>query len=199
MRRKSTSDRIRIVPAEHIDAENYLTNPQTRDADRKKVLELLRGKEGVADLIEPDRFAELGLPLPEKNGGMGDLVLVPKDGYGVSAAATGSEFILPISGTMNVGYHGYLASNPRMNALLIAAGDGIKKGIKIGLVDNIDVAPTIAHVLGRHLIGRQRKGALRDSHQDRAVALAIKDSQSTRPALCRGRLVVFGVLHSHTA
>ncbi|HKX62807.1 MAG TPA: alkaline phosphatase family protein [Verrucomicrobiae bacterium] len=135
----------------------YLTNPQTRDADRKKVMELLRGKEGVADLIEPDRFAELGLPLPEKNGGMGDLVLVPRDGYAVSAAATGNEFVLPISGTMNVGYHGYLASNPRMNALFIAAGDGIKKGIKIGLVDNMDVAPTIAHVLGRPLLGANGK------------------------------------------
>jgi hypothetical protein len=35
-----------------------------------------------------------------------------------------------------------------MRAIFVAAGKGVKKGTKIGLVENIDVAPTIAHLLG---------------------------------------------------
>ena len=62
----------------------YLTAPQTREADRRKVIELLRDKEGVADVIGPEQFAALGLPLPEKNSHMADLVLVAHDGYAVS-------------------------------------------------------------------------------------------------------------------
>ena len=35
-----------------------------------------------------------------------------------------------------------------MNAIFIAAGAGIKPGVELGEIDNIDVAPTVAHLLG---------------------------------------------------
>jgi arylsulfatase A-like enzyme len=38
-----------------------------------------------------------------------------------------------------------------MNAVFVAWGRGIKKGGKVGVVDNIDVAPTAAHLLGQEL------------------------------------------------
>ena len=44
-----------------------------------------------------------------------------------------------------------------MNALFIAAGRGIKRAGKIGPVDNVDVAPTIAHLLGQNLAGAEGK------------------------------------------
>ena len=135
----------------------YLTDPQTRDSDRQKVIDLLAGKEGVADLIQPSGYAAIGLPLPEKNPGSPDLVLAARDGYAVSRTATGNDFVVPVTGTANLGYHGYLASNPNMNALFIASGRGIKRGIKLGIVDNIDVAPTIAHLLGQELPGADGK------------------------------------------
>ncbi|MBI1841226.1 MAG: alkaline phosphatase family protein, partial [Verrucomicrobia bacterium] len=47
------------------------------------------------------------------------------------------------------------ASDARMNAAFIVAGRGIKSGAKIGLVDNIDVAPTIARLLGKALPNAQ--------------------------------------------
>lgn len=58
---------------------------------------------------------------------------------------------------MRQGYHGYLAANPKMNAVFIASGRGIKSGLKIGLVDNVDLAPTIAHLLGTQLPGTDGK------------------------------------------
>jgi len=57
----------------------------------------------------------------------------------------------------NQGHHGYLASNPKMNAVFVAAGRGIRKGARVGVIDNIRVAPTIAHLLGVELPGARGK------------------------------------------
>ena len=128
----------------------YLNNPDTREADRKKVIELLRGKEGIAEMIAPADFARHGYPNPEKHRGMADLVIAAENGYGFSASATGEEFVRTTGVKDNVGYHGYLASNPKMNAVFIAAGRGIKRGSKIGVVECVDIAPTIARLLGQN-------------------------------------------------
>src|SRR5262245_12760192 len=45
------------------------------------------------------------------------------------------------------GSHGYLASDPEMDAIFIASGFGVKPGTKLERVANIDVAPTIAKLL----------------------------------------------------
>ena len=129
----------------------YLNNPKTRNEDRMRVLELFEGKEGVAALMGADQFAKLGLPDPDQNKGMADLVLAAKDGYGISNTAVGDDYIAQPDLQSNVGYHGYLASNPKMNAAFIVAGPGVKRGAKIGMVDNVDVAPTIARILGQKL------------------------------------------------
>src|SRR5690606_38762498 len=44
--------------------------------------------------------------------------------------------------------HGYLPDHPRMYPALLLSGNGIRKGQRIGLVRNHDVAPTIAQILG---------------------------------------------------
>ena len=145
----------------------YFTEPQMTPTERSKVIAQLRAQEGVADILGLDQFAALGLPSPEKNPGMADFVLVPRDGYAVGGGATGDAFVQPVTGNINLGYHGYLASNARMNALFIAAGRGIKSGRKTGIIDNLDVAPTIAHLLGTQLSGTDGKvitEILSDSH-----------------------------------
>ena len=38
-----------------------------------------------------------------------------------------------------------------MHALFVAAGKGIKPGTKLKIINNVDVAPTIAHLLGLEL------------------------------------------------
>jgi arylsulfatase A-like enzyme len=135
----------------------YLTDPQTRKNDRKQIMALLNGKEGLADIIGPERYAALGLPLPQNNPRTPDLLLAASDGYAVTGTAQGDGFVAPVTATTNHGYHGCLASNPKMNAVFIASGRGIKPGAKIGLVDNIDVAPTIAHLVGHELSGTDGK------------------------------------------
>jgi arylsulfatase A-like enzyme len=129
----------------------YLNNPATREADRKTVLELLSGKEGVEGMLEPDDFGKHGLPTSKTNKGIADLILIAKDGYGVSASAAGENLVAPVGQSDNSGYHGYIATNSRMQAAFIAAGAGVKRGAKIGLIENRDIAPTIAHLLNQKL------------------------------------------------
>lgn len=128
----------------------YFTNPTTREEDRKKTIELLSGAEGVAELIGPERFEELGMP-PAGQGGMGDLVLRPRKGYGVNGTANGDDFVIPVTPAISSGYHGYIADEDDMLALFVASGNGIKKGMQIGEIKNVDVAPTVARLLGKSL------------------------------------------------
>src|SRR5688572_16863043 len=136
----------------------YLTNPETRNEDAAKVREVLREAEGIAEIIGPERFAELGYPDPEKNPQMAQMVLAAKEGYAFNNSALGDELVTEVTLEQgNQGHHGYLASNPRMNAVFVAAGRGITKGARVGVIENIHVAPTIAHLLGVELSGARGK------------------------------------------
>jgi len=124
----------------------YLTVPDTREADRKKVIELFQDREGIAAVLTPDDFAKYGLPQPADYPQMADLILVAKDGYGVGASAIGEDFIVKSEATL--GTHGFLSTNPRMNATFIISGAGVKQGVILEGVENIDISPTIARLLG---------------------------------------------------
>jgi len=90
-----------------------------------------------------------------------DLILVAKDGYGFANGTTGAvtEAKAQITGS-----HGYLATNPKMNALFIAAGRGIQKGAHLEYVHNTDLALTTAYLLREKFPadGKILKGILKD-------------------------------------
>jgi predicted AlkP superfamily pyrophosphatase or phosphodiesterase len=103
----------------------------------------------VDRVVEPKDYAALGLPLPEKNDGVGDLVLFAKAGHAFQATLVGAE-VLTDSGTY-LGTHGYPNSDPELDGLFIAWGSGIQGGAKLDRMANLDVAPTIARLLGLKL------------------------------------------------
>jgi predicted AlkP superfamily pyrophosphatase or phosphodiesterase len=127
----------------------YLNDAATKEEDRKKVIELLANKEGVAELVGPEKFEALGIP-PAGQGGSPDLILRPKIGYGVVGTATGQAFVAPVTMAMSSGYHGYV-EEPLMNAVFVISGRGVKKGAKLGIIENVDVAPTVMKLLGKEL------------------------------------------------
>jgi arylsulfatase A-like enzyme len=132
----------------------YFTDPATLESDRSKVIELMRAQEGVAEILPPERFAALGLPDPAKNRQMSDLILVASEGYAFNNEASGDEVVTQVTlAAGNQGHHGFLNRLPKMNAAFIAWGRGIKPGARLGLIDNINVAPTIAALLGQKLSG----------------------------------------------
>jgi predicted AlkP superfamily pyrophosphatase or phosphodiesterase len=136
--------RVQMV-AEGGTAHVYFNDPAAR-AEKDRVVQLFRGTEGIADVVEPSGYAALGLPDPKDNGGMGDLLLVAKRGYAFLDTPIGESVIVP--STTYLGTHGYVASDANMNATFVAAGPGIKRGVTIDNVRNIDVAPTAAALLG---------------------------------------------------
>ncbi len=131
----------------------FLTQPATAARDREKVIELLRPLEGVAAILRPEDYPALHLPAPSSNPQAGDLLLVAKAGYTFSDESFDDEAITPIP--IPLGSHGCLASDPRMNGVLIAWGRGIRPGVKLGVVDIRDVAPTITALLGENLPGAE--------------------------------------------
>jgi hypothetical protein len=110
-----------------------------------KVIQALKGAEGIDRIIGPDGFAALGLPQPDAEPQMFQLLLTARDGYSFSGATGGPvTAALPQQG----GSHGYLASDPDMDAIFIASGYGVRGGAKLHKVANVDIAPTIAKILG---------------------------------------------------
>lgn len=127
----------------------YCTNPGEVVEGRKRVKELFLGREGVADVLLPEQFAEHGLPHPREYNQSPDAVLVAEDGYSVSGLVEGDEFVVGYTeGKTSLGQHGFLSTMKKMNATLVLSGNGIVQGGKLQDVANIDVAPTIAALLG---------------------------------------------------
>jgi len=110
-----------------------------------KVVRALEGVEGIDKIIGPDGFEVLGLPLPGRDVQMCQLVLTAKDGYSFSGSTGG-----PVTAAIpqQAGSHGYLASDPDMDAVFIASGYGVRAGVRLERIANIDVAPTVAKLLG---------------------------------------------------
>jgi predicted AlkP superfamily pyrophosphatase or phosphodiesterase len=109
-----------------------------------KVTRALEGVEGIDKIIGPAGFAELGLPQPDRDQQMGQLLLTAKDGYSYSGA-TGGPVTAAVS--QQAGSHGYLASDPDMDAIFIASGYGVRAGVRLEKIANVDVAPTVAKLL----------------------------------------------------
>ena len=137
------------VLAEGGTAYVYFDQPQAAEVT-PKVTQALAGTVGIDRIIGPDGFAALGLPQPDKDPQMYQLLLTAKDGYAFSGATGGPvTAAVPQQG----GSHGYLSSDPDMDAIFIVSGYGVRSrakldGVKLEKVANIDVASTIAKLLG---------------------------------------------------
>jgi predicted AlkP superfamily pyrophosphatase or phosphodiesterase len=127
----------------------YVTDPATDEATRAKIRDLFVGKEGIEEVLGPDKFAENGLPDVRDWPQMSDMVLVAKDGYCFGGTADEERWVAPNTQVgASIGSHGFLATNPKMNAIFVAAGAGLRRGVTLEGVENVDVAPTVAHLLG---------------------------------------------------
>ena len=98
-------------------------------------------------MIQSSEYGRYGFPSPQANEHMADLVLAAADDFSFDNSLKG-EFVTDLPAGSLAGSHGYLNSDPKMNAILILAGRGIKSGVQLGDITNTEVAPTIARLLG---------------------------------------------------
>ena len=127
----------------------YLTVPDPTGELLARARKAIAGIEGIDAIIEPTDYARFGLPLPTVNNQMGVLFVTPKDGYSFTAAV-GEEVVVDAT-EGSLGAHGYPATDADLSALFIASGAGIRQGVTLGVIDNVDVAPTMAELLGLNL------------------------------------------------
>lgn len=133
----------------------YVTVPDPSNALLNRAKKALQGLEGIDSIVEPADFARFGLPQPTESDQMGALLLVARDGYAFTGDATAPAVVdAPAS---SQGSHGYVASDPDLGALFIASGRGIKKGVTLDSVSTLDLAPTMARLLGVELKGVEGK------------------------------------------
>ncbi len=73
------------------------------------------------------------------------LYLEPAEGYTIGPGFASDEFLVS---TDRRGNHGYLPDRPAMHTGLVMAGAGVRQGVPLAIARQIDIAPTIARLLG---------------------------------------------------
>jgi predicted AlkP superfamily pyrophosphatase or phosphodiesterase len=137
-----------VVP-EGGSAIAYVTVPDPGGTRLARLKEALAGIEGIDKVIEPADYASYGLPLPSVSDQMGALFLTAREGYAFTAAI--GDQVVNDATEGSFGAHGYVSTDPELSAIFIASGRGIKSGVTIDSVNTIDLAPTMARLLGLEL------------------------------------------------
>ncbi len=127
----------------------YVTNPARKAELVPELRRMFTGVEGVEGVYGVEDFAKLGLPTPVQSDQAPDLLLAAKPDYMFGNESEG-DVVTRVSAA---GTHGYLNSDPQMQAIFIAWGAGIPRGIQLGDISNLDVAPTVAALLGIEMKG----------------------------------------------
>lgn len=102
--------------------------------------------EGVDAVYTPDKFADIGQPTTAQDPRAADLWLSCRGGYSFGDSATGEQMV--VAKESQIGTHGYRPDQPALYGTCVVWGDGVKPGTKLGLIRNVDIAPTIARMLG---------------------------------------------------
>jgi predicted AlkP superfamily pyrophosphatase or phosphodiesterase len=131
----------------------FATHPEKRATLLPRLKALLAKMEGIDRILEPEDYPALGLPTPKQNGQMGDLLLLAKAGYGFHVSALGEEAVTDLTPDVYAGHHGYLNSDREMDGVFFAWGRGIQPGARLERIANLDVAPTVAALLGLEMKG----------------------------------------------
>jgi len=141
---KVASAQVYSVP-EGGSALVYVTVPDESGALLAKAKAVLAGVEGIDRVVEAPEFSKYGLPAPTATGQMGALMLTARDGYAFTADSAEPAVVDAPDG--GLGSHGYVASDPDIQALFIASGRNIKPGVTLDAVSNLNLTPTIARLL----------------------------------------------------
>ena len=140
----------------------YFGQGEDRAALAKQVAALFKGVEGIDRIILPRDYRKFSIPTPHEDERMPDMILTAKDGYGFANNTMGDVIVTPPS-EKPTGAHGHDPTLPVLDGIFVAWGQGIKPGARLKRIDNRDVAPTVAALLGiemKGVEGRVLKGIM---------------------------------------
>ena len=159
-RRSLPNDALRAAGLLRLDAAGHITDGVARvvanggsshvyvtpgRGNVERVREVLAAAPGVAEVVGAEAFADLGLPAPAADPTQGDLVLHADEGWFFTRHAN-PEHAAGAPGYR--GTHGHRTDDPRLHAGFVAAGPSIVAGTRLGVLDQREVAPTAAAMLG---------------------------------------------------
>ncbi len=124
----------------------YVLDDERRDEIVADLATRMAAVDGVQAVFTSDQFGELGQSTPEADPRAPDLWLAAESGYSFTDSDAGEEVL--VARETPGGTHGYLPNQPNMWGTLVISGYGVRAGQDLGLVPNINVAPTIAELLG---------------------------------------------------
>jgi predicted AlkP superfamily pyrophosphatase or phosphodiesterase len=132
------------VKAEGGAASLYIRDPKDRAELLAKLKTYFSTVNGVSHVYTNAEARALGIPDEADTDQAPQLYLTASPGYAFSDEVTGDL----IRSNPPRGQHGYLNTMPDMQALFVASGAAIKPGTALGPISNLQVAPTIAKILG---------------------------------------------------
>jgi predicted AlkP superfamily pyrophosphatase or phosphodiesterase len=121
-----------------------VTNPHRKTELLSQLRQIFTNVKGIDKVYGVEEYSRLGLPIPTVSDQAPDLFLVATPDYMFSSESEG-DFVTHVTES---GTHGYINTDPEMHAIFMAWGVGIPKGIRLESISNLDVAPTIAALLG---------------------------------------------------
>jgi len=127
----------------------YVLDDDKRGEIIAQVRKAFEAVPGIGKIAGPDELKDHGVASPADDPHAPDMILFAAEGFSYSDKASGSKVVIddtPIKGT-----HGHDEHLPNLQATFVAWGAGIKPGSRPGLIKNIDVAPTIAELLGLNM------------------------------------------------
>jgi predicted AlkP superfamily pyrophosphatase or phosphodiesterase len=122
----------------------YLPNSAQKAELASRLRALFANTEGVDHVFEPKDYATIGFPSRTESDQSPDLFLTARPDYAFASGEDGPF----LTNTEQGGTHGYLNSDDKMRAIFVAWGAGVRSGVQLGTIPNVDVAPTIAALLG---------------------------------------------------
>lgn len=124
---------------------HYVYLPKATPESTARARAALRGVQGVEAVYDPSEYGALGFPTPQQSPQAPQLLVAAKDGFAFSNAFEGEDVVTSAKAT---GSHGYVHTQPKVDALFVATGAGLRAKSKVERLRNVDVAPTIARLLG---------------------------------------------------
>ena len=145
------------------EREGGTVDPGDRDAVLRAaatalltVRDPLTGRAPVVRVLRADEEPQFSRPTA------GDLFLDLAPGYAITPELRGAA----VGPTRPTGIHGCDPRRPDLRTIFIAAGPAIRTGVPLGAVRNVDIAPTVAAILGltapRQAVGKPIIALLRD-------------------------------------
>ncbi len=131
--------------AEGGEASLFIREDSTRAALVQELKAYFVMVPGVAGAYTNKEAQSFGIPASGTTDQAPDLYLAAAQGY---AFIGGTDGPIVQEITQVRGQHGYLNTDPDMEALFIASGAHIRPGVDLGSISNLRVAPTVAKILG---------------------------------------------------